>query len=140
MAESTAARRSRSITSCSLPAEERPALRCRLVRDIDPVDDADDRCIDGRRTATQRRARGTPFEHHQDLVAGSGLCGVDGEERWTARLVTRRERLHQEQLRSLQFLVLPGRYDAADDPSQSHVSVSFASRVVRRHRPLTNDR
>ena len=79
MAESTAARRSQSIITRSLPAEETPASGCRLVLGIDPVDNADDRGIDGRRTATQRRDGGSPFEHHQYLVAGSGLCGVDGE-------------------------------------------------------------
>ena len=79
MAESTAARRSRSITARCLSAEETPASGCQLVLGSDPVDNADDRGIDGRRTAMQRRDGGSPLEHHQYLVAGFGLCGVDGE-------------------------------------------------------------
>ena len=72
----------------------------------------------------ERFAGRTSFEHDENLLVHAGAHAVDGEQRHAARRVVEVQRLHEEQLRTLELAVLLGRDDGPDDSRDLHLRIA----------------
>jgi hypothetical protein len=91
--------------------------------DGDRIDDGDDGGVDRRAFPAERLAGGPALEDHKHLLRDAGADAVDREQRMAARRVVDVQRLHQQQLRALEFAVLLRRHDGANYTTDLHLVI-----------------
>src|SRR5438094_6525730 len=88
--------------------------------EVHRVHDADDRRIHGRRFLAERLASRAALQHDEHLLVHARADAVDGQERDAARRVVDVQRLHEEQLRSVELAVFLSRHKRTDDAGDLH--------------------
>jgi hypothetical protein len=87
---------------------------------VDLVNDADYRGIDGRGLPSERFSCRTPFENDQDLLMHARPDAVHGQHRHAARRIVDAERLHEQQLGAVELRVLLCGDDGSDHSGYLH--------------------
>jgi hypothetical protein len=99
-----------------------------ITRQVNMVNDANHGGIDGRRFSSERISGRLALDDDEDALADTGAHGINRQERNAPRFAFECQRLHQQQLCTLELPILLGRHHRADDPRNLHVRYSRSQR------------
>src|SRR3954464_7941204 len=91
-----------------------------ISMNVDLIDDADNRGIDGRGLTPERFTRGAPFEDDEHLLVNPGADAVDRQQRRASRRVVDADRLYEQELGAVELRVFLRRHDRSDHAGDLH--------------------